>query len=819
MRSTFNLIFKIPAMNKTYLLTVIATLLSLNSNIFAQQFSINGTIKDNGGTAVAAATISLLSAKDSSWIKSEIAGDSGIFELKEIAAGNYIVVVTAIGFDNVKQAAIVKDENVHLAIVIQKSSKALTEVTVSGKKPFLELGMGKVVVNIENSVINSGTNVLEVLRRSPGVQVDSRGNISLHGKSGVLVLIDDRPTYMTSEQLADYLKNMNSDEVAQLELITQPSAKYDAEGNSGIINIKTKKSHKKGLNGNLSTTAEQGVYGCNYGSGRIDYYKNKLRLFTGINYIIGTGYADWKETDHFKDAATGDVTNIQFMHSMPKEHFSNTTLRIGGDYAWNNKVNIGGSVSSNYHPNAMHTKSYTEFMDAAGNPISYSDRFLLDHSLKRNLSCNTFLKYTFNKDSDLDIDLDYIVYDKQGGQNSTLNNYDTQMQAVSVPTIIRSNIPVPSRVYSAKADYSGAIGKIKIEAGLKSSLVAIDYNPEYEDLINNVWIRDTGLSNRFFYTENINAAYISGKEQINDRWSAQAGLRAENANTYGHQYVHDEYFKRNAIALFPTAFVSYKPDTQNQFELNYGRRVNRPEYSDLNPFIWYTFYNNYKVGNPDLQPEYTHKIELKHSYKNMLITSVSYSNTLNGINYVTYQKDTSKTLYWTPQNIANNESVNFSMTFNKLLLKWWNLSCSADAYYEDYNGQEGSEKIHSKGFGSYFSMDSQFTISKEWAAELNAFYSGEVQGLTSYNYAYGVVSFGVSKKVFKDAGSVKLSVYDPFRTGVTRAMDSHNDFYSNTASYFNSLGYAGVSFNYKFGSKKGNTQQKDMSPPEESRRM
>ena len=798
---------------------VVVCFVLLCTNANAQTFTINGKVKDNAGIAVPAATVSLLKASDSSWIKSELAADDGSFAIAGLNSGNYILAVTALGFANAKQlVAIVNEQPKDIIITLQKNSATLNEVTVSSKKPFLELGMGKIIVNVENSITNT-TNALELLKKSPEVLVDNNGNISMHGKSGVTVMIDDRPTYLSADELADYLKNMSSEEVAQLELITQPSAKYEAEGSAGIINIKTKKSRKEGWNGMVSNTFSQGVYAGNWGDVQLNYYKHKLRLYSITHYNLGTGFADWTQTDRFLDTSTGKLTGTNYMHSLPKEYFSNITSRIGADYDWTNNTATGLSISGNYHPNHMHTNTEITSTDAQNNVNTFTDRQVQESSLKKNLSANAYLKHSFAKENDLSVNADYIVYTHSYDELLNSTDYNAQMQQQGDPLILDNNSAFQTNVYSLKADYARTLSKdMKIEAGLKSSLVNIDNNAIYTNYLNNVGTNDTGLTNHFLFGENINALYFSCHRSVGEKWQIQAGLRAEEDRVYGHQLVHDQSFNRDNIALFPTAFVSYKLNDKHQFEANYGRRVNRPGYGDLNPFKWFTFYNNYRIGNPQLLPEYTSNFELKDNYKNTLITTLSYSETINEINYATQVQPGTKSLYWIPENLVSKQNISLSVAFNKLLLKWWNLSCSGDFYCSEYDGEVGDKQLDNRAFGMFFSMDSQFTISKKWSAELNAWYSDPASGITTHVLPNGVLSFGVSKKVLKDAGSVKLSVYDPLATSGFSSTDVQYNFTSRSSYYDNGRQSVSLSFSYNFGSKK-DSAQRDNSQPDETKRM
>ena len=615
----------------------------------AQNAKISGKVT-GAGAALPAATVSLLKGSDSSWIKSVLTDDNGVFLLKDVAAGSFLVTATSIGYETGYQPLTVNDSNTQTYnLELKKQSASLADVTITGKKPFMEMSLGKIVLNVDGSPAATGSNVLELLRRSPGVAVDMNGTISMAGKDNVLVLIDDRPTYLSADQLADYLKTMAADEVSQLELITQPSAKYDAAGNAGIINIKTKRNGNRGFNGSLSYTYGQGVYPFGEGNLSVNYKKNKLNLFLNSSKMDGVGFANWNQDQYFVNPKTDSVTAHTHIHSYPVEHFGIASVRVGADYEANENTKIGTSVRGSYHPNYNHyiiSTNSTDFTtaDTTTNKILSRDGFI-----RKDIIANAYLDRKFSKESNLTVNLDYLNYDEHARQDVNNTTYDNQMQALPDPFIWRSQQPARIDVYSVKADYTNTFkGGLKIDAGLKSSFVRTDNDAQFEVYNNNAWMKDTTRSNRFIYNENINALYLSADKSLGDHWQVRGGLRAENTNAHGLQTVHSKDFERSYISLFPTLYVTYKKDKNNQFEINYGRRIDRPDYRSLNPFQYYSFENTYWTGNPDLKPEYTDNIELKHSYKNAVITTLSFSNTNNIIEDMLHVDNATKALYTTP---------------------------------------------------------------------------------------------------------------------------------------------------------------------------
>ncbi len=582
-------------------------------------------------------------------------------------------------------------------------------------------------------------------------------------KAGVLVLVDDRQTYLSGDDLAEYLKAMSADEVAQIELITQPGAKYDAAGNTGIINIKLKKNRKQGWNGSITLDYGRAKYFHREENMQISYKKDKLNLMLSANDMEAIGFADWQGHLYYKDN-TGNITGQSYTQSGPKERFSNTVLRGAIDYDWTDKTSIGANVRTTYHPNVNRSNIFTTNTGtAASGDVAYNDVVNSDGFIRKDLAANGYLTHKFSKQNTLDVNFDYLTYNRNANQDITSTNYNDQMQAMPDPLIQHSQQLSLIHVYSIKADESCTLKNgIKLEAGLKSSWVNTDNDARFTVLQNNVWMPVTGMSNHFLYKENINAAYISADRSFGKKWEARTGLRSEQTIAGGLQYIHDNSFSKKYISIFPTAYLTYKMDSNNTFELNYGRRIKRPGYRDLNPFIYYTYQNIYQVGNPGLLPEYSNNIELKHSYKNMIITTLEASRTTDVMSGFLLVNDTTRVVYNTSRNIASNFFTAASVDFNKDIMKWWSLSLSGTVFYANFTGQVNGIARSVDWTGYSANINTRFDLGKGWKAEIYGYYTSAGRwSLTSSFDASGSVEFGVSKKVNKWL-SAKFYADDPF---------------------------------------------------------
>lgn len=776
--------------------------------------TISGSVTEQG-KPLSTVMVSLLDAADSAWIKTEVTSDNGLFTFMYLPQGKYILNLALMGYEPVMRVVDVTNGTASLEIELARMDNVMVEATVKAKQPFIEVGLGKLVVNVEGSSTAQSNNVLELLRRLPGVSVSQTGTISMHGKQGVLVLVNDRPTYLTGDQLAEYLRAMTATEIAQMELITQPGAKYDAAGNTGVINIKLKRNKKQGLNGNAMLMVGQGVYGNEHSSLLVSYKKNKLNVTMNLTDMRATGFADWVEDQYFTDEQTGAVLSQSHIHSTPKERFSVITARLAADYDCTDKTTIGISSRGAYHPNDMTSHVLATRYDNITGIRSYNDILNPDGFIRKDVTTNAYLSHKFGKESTLDINADYLTYGNALRQSFTNAPLDAQMQPAGAALLLRSKHPSSINVYSLKADYTYGFGNgIKLEAGAKSSVVRTDNDAQFSILQGGDWVNDTMRTNRFVYNENINALYLTLAKEFSDKWNARAGLRAEQTNAKGVQYVHDNTFTRTYLSLFPTVFIGYKADTNNQFELNYGRRIDRPAYQMLNPFIHYSFQYSYFAGNPNLLPQYTNNIELKHSYKNMLITTISLSATSDIITDVVIADNVSKIVYGINKNLAQSRLADVSLVFNKDITSWLSFNASGDVYYAHYSGVVGASNVVNEGIGYALSAFAQLDFGKGWKAELQCYYSGRqinaimgVAGESIYSSA------GVSKKVGEHI-NIRAAFEDPFykyrliNHNVLPGFRSDNTMRMATQT-------ANVSFTYSFGN--GQARQHRSSMEEKGR--
>jgi hypothetical protein len=686
---------------------------------------------------------------------------------------------------------------------LRKQNNELQSVAVLAKKPFIEQKSDRILVNVDASPANAGSSVMDVLEKSPGVSVDKDGNISLKGKQSVTVMIDNRPTYMTSTQLATYLKSLPSSAIDQLEIMSNPSAKYDAAGNSGIINIKTKKNKAKGFNGSTTLTYTQGKYAKPGGSLNMNYRVNKFNVFFNGGYTYWEGFQELDINRNYLDAGTKNINSIFTQNTHMKFVSPELNLKLGMDYFLDSKTTLGVVLSGYQNNETDISQSYITLKNASDVADSLVQSFGNIHGIWSNGTVNLNFRRQFDSTGrELTADLDYIYYKSSSNQMFRNYTYDPQMKPLSSNSL-SGDLPSTINIYSFKTDYSHPFqNDFKLEAGLKTSFVATDNKANYFDVDGSDYIPDTTKTNYFVYHENINAAYMNLTKKYK-KWNFQAGLRVENTNYDGHQYgniytviKNDSSFKRSYVNAFPTAYITYQMNDKNSFNVNFGRRIDRPDYGDLNPFLFFLDEYTYQAGNPYLQPQISTNIELSHTYHNVLTTTLNYSNTQNFF-AETFQQEGHATIV-RRGNIGRRENGGIAVSFNKPLTKWWTTTIYVNVNYNRFTGELYGENLDVSSITGMGNISNQFKFTKGWSAELSGWY--RTSGLEGQIFIkpLGQTSAAISKQIMKEKASLKLGLRDIFYTQQVRGTI---DFQETEATFHNSRDSRQLSltFTYRFG--------------------
>ncbi len=786
------------------LLTLALSTLSTVSYSQTRSASVQGFVLDQKQQPLEAVTVSLLHAKDSSVAKILSTDKTGKFNFETIGTGQYLIMVSAVGHQKSFSAPLqINGEATAVtvpSIQLVSDSKELGAVTVTARKPFIEQKIDKMVINVDAAVTNAGSTALEVLEKAPGVSVDKDGNISLKGKQGVMVMMDGRPTYLSAEQLASLLKSMPASSIDQIEIMTNPSAKYDAAGNSGIVNIKTKKEKKKGFNGSVTANYAQGKYWRTNNSFNTNYRNGKFNLFANGGYSKWNSFQvlDIKRT--YKDPNSKEVTDIFEQSTFMRNNNDNYNLKIGADFFVTKKTTLGIVLNGNISPEDWTANGISYLMDSQRglDSIINADNHIKD--LWKNGTANLNFRHQFDSTGkELTADLDYVTYRSNNKQDFLNSTFDPDWN-LKYNESMKGKLPVEVDIYSAKVDYAQPIKKdMKLETGFKTSFVTTDNIANYSNLVDETYETDFNKSNRFQYKENIMAGYININKQIK-KWGIQTGLRYEHTNYEGKQFDNptkqDSSFSRSYGSLFPTVFVSYAANDKNQFSISVGRRIDRPAYQNLNPFLFFIDKFTYQAGNPYLQPQFTRNVELTHTFNSFLTTTVNYSNTKN-LFTETFDQEGYATIV-RQGNIGKRQNAGISVSAQVPVQKWWTAILYSNYNYSKFEGHLYGESINVEAGNLMININNQFKFNKGWSAELSGWYRTKgVEGQLVID-PMGAASAGVSKQVIKSKGTVKLNVRDMFYTQVAQG---DIKFQSTEAWFRNSRDsrVVNLSFVYRFG--------------------
>ncbi|RYF25426.1 MAG: TonB-dependent receptor [Flavobacteriales bacterium] len=772
--------------------------LCLSQTVFAQhKGQVSGMVKTSSGKPIVYASVALKQSDDKIF-KGVLTDSVGRFVFANVPNGKYKLVISSMGhISSIVPSFEVSDtKHVHefTAIKLEDDAKQLNAVTISAQKKIIEQSMDKMTLNVENSILAEGNTALELLERAPGVKIDSDGKISLKGRTGVTVMMNGKLTYLSATELAVLLKSTNSSSISKIEIINSPSSKFDAAGNAGIINIVMKKNQVKGLNGSVSANGGAGR-NARYGGGfNLNYRSTNFNVYGNYNYAYRgeTEYLDFIR--RFTDGQVA-TSRTSTQRTETNEPLNTHNFRVGIDYDLDSNNVISFLINGNLGKYIHDSETSNLIRNSQGN--------LLSDMLTQNYDKQSWESLTFNlnylhrfakKGRELSADIDFAP--NRFSSNLNLDTYTRPNADFPSGDFARRRGTVPAKtdVYVAKIDYTDVLNdKIKLEAGAKSSFIQADNNLVYHQFINNDWQYDATSSNHFRYKEQIHAGYLNLMAEFG-KTSIQAGLRGEYTSTNGNQITTNTVFTRDYFQLFPNVAVNQNLNTNNQIQLSYSRRVERPNYSHLNPFRMFRDPSLYYEGNPYLKPELTQNIVFNHVFKSRFTTSLNYSRTSDVITWVTGQNDATNTTFEAPKNLPSLTNYGISVTAQVDYFKWWSGTNFANVFRNEYNLADEHKKQTS------FTVNTQnsFKIAKGFTSELNAFYnSSSVYGIITER-SYWAVSAAFQKSVLNDKGSIKLAINDIFQTNNYRNDTRYQNINMYSRIWIDSR-RAILSFTYRFG--------------------
>ncbi len=769
------------------------------SNIF-------GSVTDSLQQAVDVATVSLFRTTDSTFIKVEYTSTDGTFEFIEIPAGTYYVVIAVMGYEEYHSDPFtIQGPDDHFTIPgIELRSAGLTlgEVSVVAQRPFVERRSDRLIVNVEGSILSSGANAMDVLEKSPGIIVSSNDAISIRGRAGVIFMIDGKPTPMSGQELANFLRGMPSSNIERVEIITNPSAKYDAAGNAGIIDIILKKDQNQGTNGTFTANYAQGVYPKAGGGISLNHRNKKVNVYGSFNYSFRMGMNDLRLYRSFFEE--GQRTGAYNQRNFLKNPFNFYTSRIGVDYSISPNTVVGILASGNINKFKPHGENTSTVEDGNQDVISSFATSNRSDDLWPSYALNGNIKHTFPKSKvELSMDIDYARYWNETTQTFTTHYYNLEGEEFLPVYLLKGDLNGNLNIKSAKADLAIPISdKTKVEAGVKGSIVGADndlYFLDASDPANPVF--DSSISNHFIYEEKINAAYVNFSHNW-PKFGIQSGLRVENTIADGLQIINGNTFEKNYVNLFPSVFLSYNFSDNYNMGLSMSRRLDRPSYQQLNPFKFFLDPTTYREGNPFLNPQFTWSFEWNHTIAQRYTVSLSYALTTDNITQVIGPVEgLDRVTVQTDRNLDNVEYYSVSASIPITVGKWLNSVNNISTYMGNYKGNYANTFLNDGNVVFDFNTSNSFSLGHDWTAELNFnYHSREQYAFMNLNPMWGLGG-GISKQVFKKKGTIKLAVTDVFWENLPSAFIKYRD-YTETFDVYRETRQAIVSYTHRFGDNK-----------------
>ena len=800
----------------------------LAASVLPAQYRVIGQVQDDEGLPVAFANVALYRSADSTLVKVETTDDAGLFRLSGVAADTYEIAVTYLGAPELRRPGLVVVADYDIGVLsLAPAAVELSEATVTARRALVEVKPDRTVFNVQGTINAVGNTGLDLLRKAPGVTVDNNDNINVLSRSGVLLYVDGRRMPLSGEDLSNYLKNLTAEQIDRIDIITNPGARYEAEGNAGIIDIRLKKSEDEGANGTVSLNGSQGRY-FRGGVNTNGNYRNRH-----LNVFGNAGYTD---NEFYNNTYFDSYQNGLHLDELISGRFStrDVSYRVGADFFLSEKQTIGFIAGGRYNDAGSNSLDEMDIYTRIGGTTDRFDSTLVARTAgESDRGQNTFnlnYRYAIGEGQTLNIDLDYGRFRNDYLANQANDYLDAEERFLS-GVYNYFDTPTDIDIYTAQADYERPVGPGVLSAGTRFSRVRTDNTFLFYDLLPNLEgprILNTRRSNQFDYSEDVYAGYVNLNGSLGDRWSYTAGLRVELTDMRGEltpyeQQLAEDPVDSTYVSFFPNAGITYALNPQRGHTLNlaYGRRINRPDYNVLNPFRQQISQLSYEKGNPKLSPEIVDNLELGYTHAYRYNFKLAYSNTSNQITrLIGPDEDDDRAGFVSWDNLASQRVVSFNASAPVQVTPKWNLYVNASASHIDNQADYGEGATIDVQVFSY-SLFAQNTFNLPWAltGEISGYYSGP--GVWGGVFRYedlGSLSLGLQRKFLGDQLNVKISGDDVLFTSFWQGYSEFNGLYSKGKGIQDSR-RASLSLSYSFGNQKVKSRRRATGIEEAAERV
>lgn len=769
-------------------------LLSFTYSTYSQ--SISGIVMDKNENNIPFVNVLLINPKDSTLYKGTITDEFGKFQFSEVKKETYKLNVSLLGYKSINKSLSVGNESIDLGmLILEEQSEELSEVIIETKKPLFEQKTDRLIVNVKNSVTSAGGTALEVLERSPGIAVDrGQNNISMNGRDGILILINGKLSRQPIEAVMQMLDGMQSDNIESIELISNPPAKYEASGNAGVIDIRLAKTEDLGLNGSTNVTVGYGRNDKEAISLNLNHRKNKVNLYSDLSFNRDHSFELWIN-DRIVNDTNETLTSQTTTDRDPTS--SNFNGKLGLDYQVNEKLVLGAFISGFSNEWDMDANNIG-FQQSNVNPtINYTSA---NTELNRwsNLSSNFNILYHLNDTSKLNFDIDYLYYNNENPTTYKNDFFDASNNLTSTQNI-RATKDTPINIWVGRVDYENKINeKIKLEFGAKGTFSSLDNNVDIQELVSGQFIRDDELSEFSDLTEQILALYGTFNYSINDKTDLNLGLRYEHTSTDLSSLSEGQVLDLNYDNLFPTVFLSRKLTEKSKLIFSYGKRITRPAYNDLAPFVIFLDPNTFFFGNTALQPATSDNLKLDYSVKKTII-SFQYSHESDAIaRYQPVVLDNGQQVF-TSFNLDFRDTYSLSISQRFSFFNWWNGILNLLGVHRQADTQD-NQSVQT----NYLRINGNqtFKLGKNWSFETSGWFQTEREGGFSTLSNIGNITLGIQKKFSNNSKlSLTLNNVFGFEYDVFTTEDLNVNYFTNT-NYSYEPRIFRLSYSFVFGNEK-----------------
>ena len=775
------------------------------------QYYISGKIVNEQNVAIEYAEV-LLQTSDSILVKAEISDEKGEFLIAAIPKGNYILQIknsSEIIYSTVLQL----ESDLNLKNIVVTESINLDEIVIQNTKPLFERKIDRIVFNVENSTMATGGNAFDALKLTPRIKIIN-DQISMIGKGGLKVMIDDRIVKFSGDQLADYLKSLSSDDLKSIEVIANPPAKYSAEGNSGLINIVTKKGRKDAWNAAVRATYKQTTYDAEGAGGSFNFQKNKLQVNSAFNFSNGSSAPQetsqviypntiWKEESNRRDFTNG------YSGSFGLEYKINTKISTGASYSFGSNdltlVEIDKTDLYSVSTKALDSLIFTKARDLRAfkmNSLNYHIIYKID-TIGRKLS----------------LDVDYFDFNNNNSRAFNSGIYFPNFQVInSNLETARSTGIQDIKNYSANLDMEHPTKWASLNYGGRISTVESNNISNYYDVIDNTEFLNETFSNQFKYKENTQAAYFSASKEFVSKWESKIGLRYEFTQTTGFSKTTNQSNEENYSKIFPTIYISYSANDNHTFSVDYSKRIGRPSYHFLNPFRIVSNPYVYTEGNPFLQPSFSDNVEFGYSYKDKFMTNISYYKISDGFFQVAINDIETNIQQIIPLNILASNTITFNSSYIFKPTKWFDLTTTLNVFYSEAHAiiPDTFEKVN--GWTGNFSFLGDLTLNKSKTLFAGFYYNFDSRGVDELDRSTSsdILNLSLKYMLLDKKLVISLNGNDVFKSNrsfYTSSIKPVTMIYSN---YYDQR-YFRIGVQYNFGKSFKMTQRETKNQDEQNR--